>query len=193
MKKIITAIFLLLCSFHVFADRYGIYDDDYISSGDNPLNKILGFLIICVAIFFGGLKLLSIILDFTSNLLNKIKYNSQCNEVRKDIKLKIQNLISAEVEQNTKNSKHIKTCYIATGMVLHFIFLLNDFYSNDPTTSLLLLIFYTSIIGVFIHFFYLFFLRLKSHFVASKKYKQFKNLPQNYDELRKVKQIVDSF
>ena len=50
MKKIITAIFLLLCSFHVFANRY--IEDGIGSSSGGFFDVIIGFVLGIAALFY---------------------------------------------------------------------------------------------------------------------------------------------
>ncbi|KXZ74213.1 hypothetical protein AVENLUH5627_00148 [Acinetobacter venetianus] len=184
---------LILPSTHLFADRYGVYDDDYVSSGgDNILYGII------LLIFFGFLafnfiiKSLIKLLELIQVLLRKHDYNSKCRILKIEIKRKIKNLILQEVKNSTKSSKSIKYCYLIPLVIIHFLLLMNDIYAETILLSLLLLTVFTLLIGVVLHFFYVAFIEVSAYFRASKKYKQFRKLPHNYDELLQIKNIVDS-
>ena len=146
-----------------------------------------------IAIFYLVIELIIKFLEFTSYILKKIEYDSQCSTLKNDIKSKIKILISNEVTEINKNPKHIKMCYLLSASVIHFILLVNNVYATELLLSIFFLILFSLLIGVVLQFFYVSFLHLKSYLQVSKKYRQFKNLPHNYEELVLIKKIVDSF
>lgn len=184
---------LILPSTHLFADRYGIYDDDYVSSGGD------GILYAIILLIFLGFLVLNFILNSLIKLfeliqvvLKKHDYNSKCHILKTEIKCKIKFLILQEVKNTTISSKYIKYCYLTPLGIIHFLLLVNDMYVDSILLSVLLLTIFTLLIGVVFQFFYVAFIEVTTYIKASKKYKQFKNLPHNYDDLIKIKNIVDS-
>lgn len=83
-------------------------------------------------------------------------------------------------------------CYLLPASAIYLVLLVNGMYTSELLLSIFLLIFFSLLIGVVLQFFYLSFLHLKSYFVVSKKYKQFKKLPNDYDELVLIKNIIES-
>lgn len=191
-RKIILYL-LILPSSHLFADRYGIYDDDYVSSGGDSI--LYGFILL---IFLGFLAYNFIInsliklLELIQVVLRKQDYNSKCHILKTEIKHKIRFLILQEVKNTTKSPQYIKYCYLIPLGIILFLLHVNDMYADSFLLSLLLLTIFTLLIGVVLHFFYIAFIEINAYLKASKKYKQFKNLPHNYDDLIKIKNIVDS-
>lgn len=192
MRQKLIIILSLLISFHVHADRYGIYDDEYSSSGDNILFIPIIIIILGYFIFIYTVKFLIKLLNCIQIILKKFQYHSKCNILKSEIKSNIKSLISKEIKVINKKPKHIKMCYLLPASAIYLILLVNGMYTNELMLSIVLLIFFSLMIGVVLQFFYLSFLHLKSYFIVSKKYKQFKTLPNNYDELIAIKNIVDS-
>lgn len=184
---------LILPSTHLFADRYGIYDDDYVSSGgDDILYGIILLIFLGFWAFNFIIKSLIKLLELIQVLLRKHDYNSKCHILKIEIKHKIKNLILQEVKNTTKSSQSIKYCYLIPLGIIHFLLLVNNIYVESILLSILLLTVFTLLIGVVLHFFYVTFIEVTAYFKISKKYKQFKKLPHNYDDLIKIKNIVDS-
>ena len=69
MKNSITLLFLMLFSSQAFADRYGVYDDDYVSSGNDFLSAMILTIVLGLVIFLISIKIIVGILDLLQLLL----------------------------------------------------------------------------------------------------------------------------
>ncbi|MFW1850081.1 hypothetical protein ACG9XR_05850 [Acinetobacter guillouiae] len=184
---------LILPSTNLLADRYGIYDDDYVSSGGDSIFYGLIFLIFLAFLAYNFIiKSLIKSLELIKVVLRKHDYNSKCNILKTEIKHKIRFLILQEVKNTTKSSQYIKYCYLIPLSIIHFFLFANDVYTESILLSLSLLAIFTPLIGVVLHFLYIASIEVTTYFRASKKYKQFRKLPHSYDDLIKIKNIVDS-
>lgn len=68
MRKTLIVISSFLISFHVYADRYGVYDDEYSSSGDSILFIPIIIIVLGYFIFIYTLGFIIKIIDFIKKL-----------------------------------------------------------------------------------------------------------------------------
>ncbi|WP_168377811.1 hypothetical protein [Acinetobacter cumulans] len=193
MKKSITLLFLMLFSSQVFADRYGVYDDDYVSSGNDFLSAMILTIVLGLVIFLISIKIIVGILDLLQLLLIKLDHYQNRKLLKLEIKNNIKKLIKDEVRERTSHRPKTKFCYILSMSLIFPLSLILNFYFENIFLGFILTVFYSFLVGVIIHLIYFSFLHIKAYSCASKKYKQFNRLPNEIEKLTLIKKIIDSF
>ena len=193
MKKSITLLFLMLFSSQVFADRYGVYDDDYVSSGNDFLSAMILTIVLGLVIFLISIKIIVGILDLLQLLLIKLDHYQNRKLLKLEIKNNIKKLIKDEVRERTSHRPKTKFRYILSMSLIFPLSLILNFYFENIFLGFILTVFYSFLVGVIIHLIYFSFLYIKAYSCASKKYKQFNRLPNEIEKLTLIKKIIDSF
>lgn len=193
MKKSITLLFLMLFSFQAFADRYGVYDDDYVSSGNDFLSAIILTIVLGIVIFLISIKIIVRILNLLQLLIIKLDHYQNRKLLKLEIKNNIKKLIKDEVRERTSHRPKTKFCYILSMSLIFPLFFILKFYSENIFLGFILTVFYSFLVGVIIHLIYFSFLHIKAYSYAYKKYKQFNKLPNDIEKLTLIKKIIDSF
>ncbi|WP_151835294.1 hypothetical protein [Acinetobacter junii] len=193
MKNSITLLFLMLFSSQAFADRYGVYDDDYVSSGNDFLSAMILTIVLGLVIFLISIKIIVGILDLLQLLLIKLDHYKNRKLLKLEIKNNIKKLIKDEVRERTSHRPKTKFCYILSMSLIFPLSLILNFYFENIFLGFILTVFYSFLVGVIIHLIYFSFLYIKAYSCASKKYKQFNRLPNEIEKLTLIKKIIDSF
>ncbi|AWL29369.1 hypothetical protein DJ533_12705 [Acinetobacter defluvii] len=193
MKKSITLLFLMLFSFQAFADRYGVYDDDYVSSGNDFLSAIILTIVLGIVIFLISIKIIVRILNLLQLLIIKHDHYQNRKLLKLEIKNNIKKLIKDEVRERTSHRPKTKFCYILSMSLIFPLFFILKFFSENIFLGFILTAFYSFLVGVIIHLIYFSFLHIKAYSCAYKKYKQFNKLPNDIEKLTLIKKIIDSF